>query len=281
MTETLLYPGMQLVLHHAAVPVVTVPTDRSSGVAVEAAEAILERGPRPAFIYIMCDGHNPLGISLSLQKRIRLVELAHRYDVPIVEDDAYGFLSYDQPVPPLRSLDSERVFYVGSFSKTVAPALRVGWIVAPKERAIELSNAREAATLDTAGLSQLLLSEYIEAGRYATHLSRLRSVYRERRDAMLDTLARTFPADAYWIAPSSGMFVWVEWPDGPDTTLLLKHALSRVRVAFMPGSCFEMDCNGAGRSGMRLNFANHAVQQIDEGITQLGQVMHSFASDHA
>jgi 2-aminoadipate transaminase len=133
LTEEAIYPGFRQVIEPFQPRIVTAPSDRESGMDVEAVESLLSSGARPAFIYAISDGHNPLAVSLSLEKRHALVELARKYEVPIVEDDAYGFLYYEEkPAAPMRALDDDWVFYVGSFSKILAPSLRVGWLVVPE-----------------------------------------------------------------------------------------------------------------------------------------------------
>jgi 2-aminoadipate transaminase len=138
-TEELIYAGFQQVLEPFQPRVFTVSTDAQTGMDVEAVEQYLSNGARPSFIYSITDGHNPLSVSLHPSKRARLVALAEQYRVPIIEDDAYGFLCYENPLPPLRALSERWVFYVGSFSKILAPALRVGWLVVPEELILPLS----------------------------------------------------------------------------------------------------------------------------------------------
>ena len=154
-TDTLCYTGFQQAVEPFMPRLLTVPTDLDTGMDVDAVEALLEGGARPAFIYTVPDGHNPLAVSMSAEKRLRLVELARRFQVPIVEDDPYGFLAYDgPPAHPLRALDREWVLYVGSFSKVLAPALRLGWIIVPPQLVPLLAIAKEALDINTATLAQ-------------------------------------------------------------------------------------------------------------------------------
>src|SRR5215207_2792509 len=158
--EEMAYTGCQQVLQVTQADVLTVPTDFKTGIDVDAVERLLEGGAQPALIYVVPDGHNPLSVSMSLEKRMRLVELARAYSVPIVEDDAYGFLYYDSPTPPLRALDDEWVLYVGTFSKIMAPALRTGWVVVPEALTSHLAILKEATDIDTAPLNQRAISAY-------------------------------------------------------------------------------------------------------------------------
>jgi 2-aminoadipate transaminase len=240
---------------------------------LDSIEAQLARGARPPFIYAITDGHNPLGLSLSREARIRLVELSRRFRVPIIEDDVFGFLNYESPTPPMRTLDDEWVFYIGSFSKILAPALRVGWIVVPEQFKPALSFLKHASDLDITTLSQFTLSAYLDAGHLPGHLAILRREYGLRRDCMLRALESHFPLESEWTKPRSGMFVWVELPSGIDTAELLRVAVESEEVAFMPGSIFGFAGAHCSRNGIRLNFTNCQPEQIEEGVARLGRVL--------
>lgn len=269
--ERLVYTGFQQVLESYLPRVLTVGTDLETGIDVDAVEARLERGPRPAFIYVITDGHNPLGVSVSPGKRERLVELARRHAVPIVEDDAYGLLSLEEPVAPMRALEDEWVFYVGSFSKVMAPGFRVGWVVAPERFVPMLGCAKDAADIDTATFTQRLVSAYLETGRFDGQLERVRAAYRERRDAMLAALAEHFPRGARWSVPANGALVWLELPPETDAGRLLRVAVEEEGVAFVPGHAFAADGSRAGANCMRLNFSHPSVPEIREGIARLAR----------
>jgi 2-aminoadipate transaminase len=173
--EEMAYTGCQQVLYASQAEILTVPTDFKTGVDVDAIQRLLEMGERPALIYVVPDGHNPLAVSMSREKRRRLVELASTYCVPVIEDDAYGFLYYDSPVPPLRALDHEWILYVGTFSKIMAPALRTGWVVVPESLIPHLAIIKEATDIDTAPLNQRGISAYLDGGHLPAHLARLRA----------------------------------------------------------------------------------------------------------
>jgi 2-aminoadipate transaminase len=275
--EELAYTGFQQILTTHGVDLLTVPADSESGMDLDAVEALLSSGARPAFIYAVTDGHNPLGVSMSLANRIRLVELAREYAVPIVEDDAYGFLHYEEECsPPLRALDDKWVLYVGSFSKILAPSLRVGWVVVPEELMLSLSIVKEATDIDTATLAQRTVSAYLDSGCHEDHIENLRSLYRCRRDAMLCALEEHFPAEARWHKPTSGFFIWLELPATINTTDLLKVAIEEENVAFIPGEVFNVGRRRGPTSALRLNFSHPSPENIEEGIARLGRLINRY-----
>ncbi|HEV3049219.1 MAG TPA: PLP-dependent aminotransferase family protein [Longimicrobium sp.] len=270
--EELVYMGFKQVIESYRPRILHVGSDLETGMDVDAVERHLDSGERPAFIYCITDGHNPLGCSLSRGKRERLVELARRHRVPILEDDAYGMLYYERPEPPLRALDDRWVFYVGSFSKVLAPSLRLGWIVAPRELVPVLGCAKDGADLDMASLAQRVAAEYLAGGGFPGHLERVRAEYRERRDLMLRLLAEEMPAGSRWSTPVNGALLWLELPERYDTDALLEPAMA-AGVAYVPGEAFAVPGSGAGRSGMRLNFSYCGPDDIREGMARLGRVV--------
>jgi len=278
--DRLVYMGFQQVVESYSPLILPVDSDLETGVDVDQVEAHLEHGPRPAFIYCITDGHNPLGVSVSLEKRARLAELARRHRVPLIEDDAYGLLHYGQPLPPIRSLEDRWVFYVGSFSKVLAPGFRTGWLVVPEELVQVLGCAKDGADIDTSTFSQRLVSAYLEAGGFEAHLGRIRAAYRERRDAMLAALAHHFPAGTRWSVPRNGALLWAELPAGMDASALLPDVLEREGVAYVPGNAFSFD-RRAGTRAMRLNFSFPSVAQIEEGMARLGRVFREAAPRRA
>ncbi|MET0621455.1 MAG: PLP-dependent aminotransferase family protein [Pyrinomonadaceae bacterium] len=268
------YTGFQQVLQPYQPQTIRVSTDLDDGMDVAAVEQALSRGPRPALLYAVTDGHNPLGVSMSLERRERLAALAGRHGLPVIEDDPYGFLCYEpEPLPPLRAFEERWVFYVGTFSKILAPAVRTGWVVVPEELVPLLANVKEASDIDMAPLSQRAVSSYLETGALPAHLTALRDEYRRRRDAMLDALERHFPDEARWRKPTSGLFIWVEVPDGVDLSRLLREAIEVARVAFIPGQAFDVAGGQSSGNGLRLNFSNSTPAQIEEGIESLGRML--------
>ena len=272
--EWAVYDGIQMAARSRSPEILTVSADPTEGIDVDEIAALLSRGVRPAYLYVIPSGHNPLGATLSVEARQRLAELAHWHRVPIVEDDVYGFLYYDEaPMPPLRSFEEEWVYYLGSFSKILAPSLRAGWIVLPARLTARLALLKHGVDLDTPSFSHHMISAYLEAGHLPGHLTSVREEYRRRRDAMLAALRSYFPPEVRWNQPTSGMFVWVELPAGSDTTELLRAAVETERVAFSPGTTF---CAGDPRHGnrcMRLSFTHLPPERIEEGIGRLGRVV--------
>lgn len=274
--EETVYDGIQIAVRPLTPRVLTVPTSPEHGIDVDALEALLEEGERPAFLYLVPEGHNPMGGSLPLERRERLVELARRFRLPILEDDAYGLLRYDRGgAPPLRALDDRWVLYLGSFSKILAPALRVGWIVAPEELVSRLSIVKHATDLDTTTFAQRALAAYLEAGHLPAHLERIRAAYRERRDAMLDALSREMPPGVRWHPPEAGIFVWAWLPPGTDATAILRRAIREEAVAFCPGTAFAVAGAHHADRCLRLSFADSSPAEIRDGIGRLGRVLRS------
>jgi 2-aminoadipate transaminase len=274
LTEELTYTGFQQAVQPLQPTVLTVPTDPDTGMDVEAVADLLARGARPAFIYTVTNGHNPMSVSLSVEKRARLAGLAREYRVPVVEDDPYGFLFYDgAPPAPLRAHSRRWVLHVGSFSKILAPALRAGWLVVPEELIPPLSIVKESSDIDTTTFNQRAISRYLAEGHLPAHLAELRREYGSRRDAMLRALAEHFPRAARWHRPADGVFVWVELPPGIDAEQLLTVALETERVAFIPGVAFSVGGRTMAANCLRLNFSNSTPERIADGIARLGRVL--------
>lgn len=255
--------------------IITVATEPETGIDVDQVEELLAGGARPAFLYAMPEGHNPLGASLGLEKRLRLLDLARAYELPILEDDTYGFLSYDgHPEPPLRALDSERVVHLGSFSMLLSPALRAGWIVLPDHPSACLALLPAAAELDVPSFSHRTISAFLEAGHLPEHLETIRAAYRRRRDTLLRALEEHFPKGARWSRPSSGLHIWVQLPDGVSSTDLLREAVALENVAFTPGPVFAARRDGRADHAMRLSFGNNPPHRIEEAVQRLARVLH-------
>lgn len=272
--ERTVYDGVLQVLKSHMPQIVAVPAGPERGIDLAALEALLAGGARPALLYVIPDGHNPLGVSLDTAGRRRLVELARAFRVPILEDDAYGLLAYDGPAPPpLRALDDRWVLYLGSFSKILAPALRVGWLVVPKDLVPALSALKHAADLDVATLGQHTVSHFLAAGALPAHLETLRAGYARRRDLLLRALAERFPPGACWHRPVAGMFVWVELPPPLDTAALLQRAVEDERVAFAPGRAFAATGGPESDHCLRLCFAAASPEAIEDGVARIGRVL--------
>jgi 2-aminoadipate transaminase len=269
------YPGAVPTFSSYQAHVVQVEMDRD-GMRVDLLEEALDQlerdGRRPKFIYTVPTFQNPAGVTMSLERRTRLVEIARRRELLVLEDNPYGLLRYEgEGLPPLRVLDGGvYVMYLGTFSKILSPGIRMGWVVAPPPVLEKINLGKQAADLCTSTLSQLMVQAYFEESRWRDYVESLTEVYRDRRDTMLDALAEFFPREAEWTRPQGGMFIWVTLPDFIDTTDLLARAL-RQNVAFVPGAAAYLD--GRGHNSMRLNFSATGGDDIREGIRRIGEVV--------
>jgi DNA-binding transcriptional MocR family regulator len=233
-------------------------------------------GSRAALAYVVPDFGNPTGETLTLESRKNLLDLITDLGVPLVEDLAYEALRYDgTPLPSCLALDIARHGHIdrslvvgcGTFSKTIAPGLRIGWIVAARDVIDKLVLVKQGADLHSTSLSQMVMVEVVSAV-YEAQVKRVVSLYAPRRDAMVNALRRHMPAGVRWTTPQGGMFVWVTLPAGFDGAVLLEAALAEERVAFVPGAAFFAD--GSGRNTIRLNFTRQSEAVIDEGVSRLG-----------
>jgi 2-aminoadipate transaminase len=255
---------------------ISVPMD-SDGMNTDYLEEALRAGPK--FIYVLPNFQNPTGETLSLERRRTLIELADQYGVPIVEDDPYGQLRYEgEHLPSIVVLDSQyqdddtacyrgNVIYLSTFSKTLAPGIRLGWVVAPPEVISKLVQAKQGADLHTATFNQLVAFEVSRGGFLDRHIHTIREVYGERRDLMLAAMEREFPPEVSWTHPEGGLFLWGTLPGYMDAKDLLKTCLER-KVAFVPGEPFHP--TGGGKNTMRINFSNATHEKIEVGIQRLG-----------
>ncbi len=257
-----------------------VPSDEQGMITAELVQA-LQVGPK--LIYSLPTFQNPTGVTLTLERRRQLVELAGRYGVPIIEDDAYGQLRFEgDHLPTLLALAGPApthspglydgdVIYLSTFSKILVPGLRLAWVVAPLEVIRKLVQAKQGADLHSATFNQMIAYEAVRDGFLQQHLPAMRRVYRERREVMLAALAEHFPPGVHWTRPDGGLFLWVTLPEGVDAAALLPAALA-AKVAFVPGA--PMFPNGGGENTLRLNFSNATPEKIREGIARLGRVLH-------
>jgi 2-aminoadipate transaminase len=252
--------------------VIAVGSD-DEGLRVGEVERAIERAPRrPKFVYVVSQFHNPKGTTLSLPRRLRLMEVARRHRVPVVEDDPYGELRYaGVPVPPLAALDDGGlVVYLSTFSKTLSPGMRIGWAHASQEVFGALVRAKQAADLHTNTIQQRAAARLLAAFDFDAHVERIKAVYGARRDAMLAALGEHFPAGARWTRPDGGLFLWVELPEGARAEELFERAI-RERVAFVPGAPFF--AAAPRHNFMRLNFSNSTPEMIEEGVRRLGALL--------
>lgn len=257
---------------------VTVPLD-DDGMRVDELEKALEANPTAKFIYVLPNFHNPAGTTLPLERRYRLVELAAKHGAFVIEDDPYGELRFEgDDIIPICALHKENTVYLSTFSKTLAPSLRLGWIVAPEDVIAKLVQAKQGTDLHTSNLVQYLAYDICQRGLIRAHVRKIRLVYRDRRDAMLAAMEEHFPEGVTWTRPQGGLFLWVRMPESLDATELLEIAVEE-KVAFVPGNAFYPDgCDG--HSCMRLNFSFSSPEIIEEGIGRLSRAIRRLM-DHA
>ncbi|HEY9089019.1 MAG TPA: PLP-dependent aminotransferase family protein [Anaerolineaceae bacterium] len=258
---------------------ISVPSDEH-GMITEELEKALRFGPK--FIYVLPNFQNPTGVTLSLERRRQLVELADRYGVPIVEDDPYGQLRFEgEHLPSVNVMDSEmrglnhgtytgNVIYLSTFSKILAPGFRLAWVIAPPVVITKLVQAKQGTDLHTPTFNQVIAYEVGHGGFLDKHVETIRRVYCERRDVMLDALEEHMPAGVTWTHPQGGLFLWMTMPEGTDAVEIFKEAVEE-KVAFVPGYSF-FPCGG-GQNTARLNFSNSKPEMINEGIARLARVM--------
>jgi 2-aminoadipate transaminase len=228
-------------------------------------------GKRVKLLYTIPNFHNPAGVSLSQSRRTQVLDIAREFDVLVLEDNPYGLLGFDEsPRRALRADESERVVYLGSFSKTFAPGLRVGWALTPHAVREKLVLAQESATLCPPAFNQLVVSAYLRGHDWMGQVKQFREMYRERRDAMLEALDDLMPRGTTWTVPDGGFYVWLTLPPGLDAKAMLPRAVT-ARVAYVPGTAFYAD--GYGSQCMRLSYCYPDPDRIHEGVRRLAAVI--------
>ena len=262
------------------------------GMPIDALESTLDRlqaqGRRPKFIYTIPNFQNPGGVTMSLARRRRLVEVARERELLVLEDNPYGLLRYEgAPLPTLYSLDAEAVgrsgasdlvIYLGTFSKILSPGLRLGWAVAPRPVLEKLNLGKQGADLCSSPVTQMFVAAYFDeqdaggGAAWRAYVERLKDLYRTRRDVMLEALAEHFGEQASWTTPQGGLFIWATLDERIDTTDLLALARKTERVAFVPGRAAYVD-GRSGSSSMRLNFAGVPDDDIREGVRRIGRAV--------
>jgi 2-aminoadipate transaminase len=249
----------------------TVPLDED-GMRMDELERVLEENPGAKFVYVLPNFHNPAGTTLPMDRRLRLVELAAEHNAFIIEDDPYGELRFEgEDITPICALHKENTIYLSTFSKTLAPGLRLGWIVAPETVIAKFVQAKQGADLNTSALVQYLAYDICQRGLIRAHVRKIRKVYRERRDAMLRAMEEHFPPEVTWTKPQGGLFLWARMPDYMNAQELLNVAVEE-KVAFVPGHAF-FPGGEDGHCCMRLNFSYCQPDIIEEGIARLGRAI--------
>lgn len=247
----------------------SVPTDEH-GLLPEQVAGVAQ-GAR--LLYALPNFQNPTGRTLPVERRTALVETCARLGLPLIEDDPYGALSYrGEPLPKMIAMNPDGVIYMGSFSKVLTPGIRLGYVVAPLPLVRKLEQAKQAADLHTAQLTQMVVYEAIKDGFLDKHIPTIRKLYSDQCDAMLAALKEHFPASVTWTTPEGGMFIWVTLPKHIDTMKLLDEAIAQ-NVAFVPGAPFY--ANEAEHNTLRLSFVTVPPEKIREGVARLGKLIKS------
>ncbi len=255
---------------------ITVPVDEY-GMRTDLLEEALRTGPK--FIYVLPNFQNPTGTTLPLERRMKIIELADRYGVPIIEDDPYGQLRYEgEDIPSVEILDSRvreqngtytgNVIYLSTFSKILAPGLRLAWVVAPDTVIRKLALAKQGTDLNTSAFNQIVAHEVGQHGFIDRHVEVMKKVYLERRNAMLDSLEEHMPEGVTWTHPEGGLFLWMTLPRDLNSTEMLPETIEE-NVAYVPGEFFHPD--GSGKNTIRLNFSFCCPDKINEGVSRLGK----------
>ena len=250
---------------------VEVATD-DDGMMPEDLEHRLTSLDRVKLIYVVPDFQNPSGRRWSIERRRRLAELAGRFNVPVIEDAPYSELCFEgEPLPPVASFDTtSSVVYLGTASKILSPGMRLGWVVADSDLLQKYVLVKQGTDLHTSSLVQTIATRFMRESDLEAHITRIRSVYRGRRDAMITALEEHFPEEVRFTRPAGGLFLWVELPRQLDARNLLELALEE-KVAFVPGESFFP--NGGHDNTLRLNFSNMPEDRIADGIARLGRVV--------
>jgi 2-aminoadipate transaminase len=265
------YVGALGVFQAAQAQVRHVDMDAHGLIPASLEEAIAASDGRAKFLYTIPTYQNPAGVTLTESRREEVLDICERARLLVVEDDPYGMLSFEGDAPlPLRARRRDGVFYVSTFSKTFAPGLRVGWILAPHAVREKLVMASEASILCPSAFAQGAVTQYLATMPWREQIKVYREIYRERRDALLSALSDLMPAGTTWTQPSGGLFVWATLPSGLDSKAMMPRAVA-ARVAYVPGTGFYAD--GTGGRNMRLNFSFSSPERLREGVRRLAGVM--------
>lgn len=241
------------------------------GMRMDALEEALKNNPGTKFIYTIPDFQNPSGLTLALDRRKKMVELANQYDVVIVEDNPYGELRFEgEFLPAIKHYDTQdRVIFLGTFSKIYCPGLRLGWMFAGKEILEKMNMLKQGADLQASTLSQIEVAAFLEDNDITKHIEKIKEVYMHRRDLMLNAMDEHFPKEVKFTRPEGGLFTWVTLPKGLNAKEIAPKALEK-KVAYVPGGSFFP--NGGGENTLRMNYSCSSDEQIVQGVKRLGEV---------
>jgi DNA-binding transcriptional MocR family regulator len=276
--ETPSYLGAVNALRAYEADLVGLPTDREGLVMDSLKQALKQYGERVRLIYLNPDFQNPTGRSWSAKRRKEFIEYISAYDIPVIEDAAYSELSFeDRLEKPLAWYDKKgQVVYVGTFSKTFCPGLRVAWLCARENLMENYLILKNAADLSSSAVAQRQMADYLEHSDLDAHIKWITGLYKERRDRMMQAIAREFPKEARFVVPGGGLFIWLELPENKDSRELLRRALAE-KVAFIPGGSFYP--SGVRNNELRLNFSNMSHEDIDKGMGILGRLTKEYLAE--
>jgi 2-aminoadipate transaminase len=253
----------------------TVRTD-DDGLDPDDLERVLAANPGAKLLYTMPDFHNPMGVSLTLERRRRVLEIANRHDLLVLEDSPYRQLRFEgETLPSLKSLDTEgRVIFLGSFSKTLVPGMRLGWAVADPEIIGRIGLLKTAADTQTSTLNMAAAAAFLERFDLDAHIAEVNVVYRRKRDLMLGIIEEQFPPSVEFTRPQGGLFTWLTFPNGFDATAFMRdHAIPEAKVAWVPGATFFATDQQANHA--RMNYSGQSDERIAEGMARLAAVLRS------
>jgi 2-aminoadipate transaminase len=255
---------------------IEVPTD-NDGMIMEELERILAANKGIKLIYVIPDFQNPTGRTWSIERRIDFMRIVKKYNIPVIEDNPYGELRFEEEIPPsLKSMDTEgQVIFTGTFSKIFCPGLRIGWIAAESKIIEKYVLIKQGADLCTSARSQMEIAKYMDLYDFEATIQQLVTVYRKRRDVMVEMLETTLPQGVEFTHPQGGLFLWVELPHHVKAMELLQECLKN-NVAFVPGDSFFP--NGGVKNTLRLNYSNMSEEKIREGILRLSQAIHQYVN---
>ncbi len=276
--ETPSYLGAVNALRAYEAELVALPTDREGLILESLKEALDRYGDRVKLIYVIPDFQNPTGRSWSTERREDFIQLISSYDIPVIEDAAYSELSFEEKLEkPLSFYDKKgQVVYVGTFSKTFCPGLRVAWLCARESLMEKYLILKNAADLSSSAIAQRQMAHYLRNNDLDAHIRTIAGLYRERRDHMMAVIDREFPGEAQYVKPRGGLFIWLELPENKDSRELLRRALAE-KVAFIPGGSFYP--SGVRNNELRLNFSNMSHEEIEKGMTILGRLTREYLAE--
>lgn len=246
-----------------------------NGMDVDRLEAALKAHPEAKLIYVIPDFQNPTGVSLTLERRRRIVELANQYNLLVLEDCPYRELRFEgELLPTLRSFDTEgRVIHLGSFSKILCPGVRLGWVAADREIIAKMSQVRNIRDLQSSTLVMYAVDALLERFDIDSHIEKMRRVYGDKKNYMMELMAEHFPAEVTSTNPQGGMFLWVTFPQPIDVGVLMREVLvPKAKVILLPGE--SLYCQNPQRNTARVNYSNPPREKIEEGIVSMGKVLH-------